>query len=209
MITTAKPRSEKSFTLRMLVFTALLGAMSAALSEFLKFPLPIMPSFIKFDFSDVPALMASLTMGPLSGAAVVLIKNLLGLFTTSTGGVGELSNFLLGCALVLPAGFFARNNKSGKGVLLICLASAAVMALASIATNYFIVYPIYDATVFPMAAIINAYQKILPSVDSLIECLLIFNLPFTFVKGLVSVLICVPLYKRLRPIFNNSLREQQ
>ena len=195
-------KSKPLFDVRKLVFTALLAALSAVLMKFLSFPLPFIPAFITFDFSDVPAMLASLTMGPVSGLAVCLVKNLIGCFGSMTGCVGELSNFILSSCLVVPAGFIAK--KTGyKGVIIACIAGAVAMALMGVASNYFIVYPLYTA-VMPMEAIIGMYSAILPSADTLIECLLIFNLPFTFAKGLIAALISVPLYKRLRPIFNSS-----
>lgn len=202
---TAKPNS--LFDVRKLVFTALLAALSAVLLKFLSFPLPFIPNFITFDFSDVPALLASLTMGPVSGVAVCLVKNLVGCFSSMTGCVGELSNFILSTCLVLPAGFIAKKT-SYKGVIIACLAGAVAMALVGIVSNYFIVYPVYTA-MMPMEAIIGAYKAILPSVNSLMDCLLIFNLPFTFAKGLITALISVPLYKRLRPIFNSYYRTEK
>ncbi len=200
-------KSNPLFDVRKLVFTALLAALSAVLMKFLSFPLPFIPAFITFDFSDVPAMLASLTMGPVSGLAVCLVKNLIGCFGSMTGCVGELSNFILSSCLVVPAGFIAK--KTGyKGVIIACIAGAVAMALMGVASNYFIVYPLYTA-VMPMEAIIGMYSAILPSADTLIECLLIFNLPFTFAKGLIAALISVPLYKRLRPIFNSYYRTEK
>lgn len=200
-------KSNPLFDVRKLVFTALLAALSAVLMKFLSFPLPFIPAFITFDFSDVPAMLASLTMGPVSGLAVCLVKNLIGCFGSGTGCVGELSNFILSSCLVVPAGFIAK--KTGyKGVIIACIAGAVAMALMGVASNYFIVYPLYTA-VMPMEAIIGMYSAILPSADTLIECLLIFNLPFTFAKGLIAALISVPLYKRLRPIFNSYYRTEK
>ena len=199
----------KGCDLRKLVFTALLGALGAVLLKYLCFPLPFMPGFITFDLSDVPALLASLTMGPISGAAVCLLKNLLGFFSSQTGGVGEISNFLLSCLLVIPAGFIAQKaGHTTKRVVIACVCGAISMAGVGILTNYFIIYPLYT-TVMPMEAIIGAYSAIYSGADSLIKCLLIFNLPFTFVKGMVAVLVCIPLYKRLRPIFNSSFRTEK
>jgi len=204
--TTAKT---KTFDLRKLVFTALLGALGAVLLKYLCFPLPFMPAFITFDLSDVPALLASLTMGPVSGAAVCLLKNLIGLFTSQTGGVGEISNFLLSCLLVIPAGLIAQKaGHTTKHVVIACICGAVSMAGVGILTNYFIVYPLYT-TMMPMEAIINAYSAIYSGADSLIKCLLMFNLPFTFAKGMIAVLACIPLYKRLRPIFNSSFRTEK
>ncbi len=204
--TAANAASTKRFDVRRLVFTAAMAALSIVLSETISFNVPLMPGFISFDFADMPALLASLTMGPVSGVTVCLIKNLEGLFTTATGGVGELSNFILSSCLVLPAGLIARNTEKLSRAIIGCLCGAVLMALVSIASNYFIVYPVYTV-MMPMEAIIGAYKAILPSVDGLLECLVIFNMPFTFVKGAVAAIITVPLYKRLRPVFNSSYRE--
>lgn len=197
---------KSGFDVRKLVYTALMAALSVVLSEVLKFSVPFMPSFITFDFSDVPALLAALTMGPVSGVAVALIKNLEGLITSMTGGVGELSNFILSACLVLPAGLIANKSAKYSHVIPACLCGAVVMAGVGLASNYFVVYPIYTA-IMPMEVIVGMYRAILPSADTLFKCLLIFNVPFTFVKGVIASAVAIPLYKRLRPIFNSSWRE--
>lgn len=205
--TTAKTAKKTKFDVRKLVFTALLGAISAVLMKYLKFPLPFIPAFLTFDLSDIPAVLAALTMGPVSGVTVCLIKNLGGLLLAGsmTGGVGEISNFILGVLLVVPAGIISHKTHSLKGVVFSCLAGAVAMAVGSVATNYFFVYPLYTV-VMPMDAIIGMYRAINPNVSSLIECLLIFNLPFTFAKGLIAAAVSIPLYRKLRPIFNSNYR---
>lgn len=201
-------KQRKRVDVRRLVFTALMAALSIVLAEVLKFSVPVMPSFIKFDFSDVPAMLASLTMGPVSGVAVCLIKNIFGCFTTSTGCVGELSNFILSAALVLPAGIIAHKNGKISRAVIGCLSGAVFMALISVVSNYFLVFPAYSAAGMPMDVIVGKYQKILPSVNSLLDCLIIFNMPFTFVKGFAAAVFSVLLYKRLRPIFNSMYKSE-
>ena len=200
-------KTTKKFDVRRLVFTALMGAVSIVLAELLKFGVPVMPSFIKFDFSDAPAMLASLTMGPVSGVFVCVIKNVWGCFTTSTGCVGELQNFILGVGLVLPAGIITHKKEKFSRAVVGCLAGAVTMALVSFPANYFIIYPLFT-NMMPMEAIIGMYQKILPSADSLAKCLLIFNVPFTFVKGLSASLFSVLLYKKLRPVFSSIYRRE-
>ena len=171
---------------------------------FLEFPIPfLIPSFIKMDFSELPALLAAFAYGPLWGVTVCLIKNLIHLMNTQTGGVGELSNFMLGACFVLTAGIVYRRMHTKRGALTGSVIGAAVMGVVSLFTNYFIVYPIYS-NFMPMEAIIGAYQLIVPSVDDLWDCLIIFNLPFTIFKGLCSVLISVFVYKPLRNILKGN-----
>ena len=171
---------------------------------FLEFPIPfLIPPFIKMDFSELPALLASFAYGPLWGVAVCLIQNLIHLSNTQTGGVGELSNFLLGASFVFVAGLIYKKMHTNKGARAGALIGAAAMGLISLFTNYYIVYPIYT-NFMPMEAIIGAYQLILPSVNDLWDCLIIFNLPFTIFKGLCSVLISMLIYKPLRNVLKGN-----
>ena len=183
-----------------LVITAMLAAVATVLM-FLEFSVPIMPGFIKLDISELPALLASFSLGPIPGVAVCLIKNLVNLTHTSTGGVGELCNFLLGVSFVVPAGLLYNKMKSRKGAFLGSLLGAFIMAVLSVPLNYFITYPIY-AAFMPMEGIIGMYQLILPFVDGLLECLVIFNMPFTFFKGMLDVLIAFLIYKPLSPLLH-------
>ena len=164
-----------------MVVTAMLSAVAAVLM-FLEFSVPIMPSFIKLDISELPALLASFSLGPVYGVVVCLVKNLINLTHTSTGGVGELCNFLLGVTFVVPAGLLYKKMKNRKGAFLGSLVGSAIMAVLSVPLNYFITYPIY-AVFMPMEGIIGMYQLILPFVDNLLQCLLVFNMPFTFANA--------------------------
>ena len=197
-----KTISAKKVNTRKLAVTAILGAAASALM-FVAFSVPFMPSFIQVDVSELPALIAAFSMGPLSGVGVCLIKNLVHLLATTTGGVGELSNFLLGAAFVLPAGLVYKFRKNRMGAFLGALIGAVAMAVASLPVNYFITYPVY--TLFmPMDAIIGAYQVINPNVHSLLDALVWFNMPFTFGKGMLSVAITFLVYKRISPIIKGK-----
>lgn len=197
-------RGSGRVNIRKLAVTAVLGAVASAL-YFIGFHVPFMPSFIQLDVSELPALIAAFSMGPVSGVAVCLIKDLVHLFATSTGGVGELSNFLLGAAFVLPAGVIYRLKKDRMGALIGALAGAVAMAALSLPVNFFIIYPVYF-NFLPKEAIIQAYQAINPNVHSLLDALIWFNVPFTFVKGLLSVVITFLIYKRISPIIKGKYR---
>lgn len=197
----------KKVDARRLVFTALMAAISYLLAEFLEFKIPIMPSFITLDFSDMPAMLASLTMGPVSGVLVCLIKNVIGCMTSHTACVGELSNFILGAALVLPAGIIAHRKKNLSRAVVGCSVGAITSAAFGFASNYFLIYPLFSQIGWSTEAIVGMYQKILPSVNNLAECLLIFNVPFTFVKGAIAAVFSLVLYKHLRPVFSSIYRE--
>ncbi|MBR3594444.1 MAG: ECF transporter S component [Clostridia bacterium] len=185
--------------------SGVLGAMGFVLM-LLEFPLPfIIPSFIKLDFSEIPALIGSFAYGPLYGILVCLIKNLLHLFVTTSNGVGEISNFILGAVFVGVAGVFYRKIRSRKGALLGSLSGAALMAAISVATNYFIVYPAFVVIYgMPMEAIIGMYSALLPAADNLIKALVIFNFPFNLVKGILEAAVCFAIYKRISPLLKTA-----
>ncbi len=187
---------------RVLTGTAMLGAVAAVLM-YLEFPIPIMPAFVKLDVSELPALIASFAYGPVSGVLVCLIKNLIKLPSTSTAAVGELFNFVMGALFVGVAGIVYKRNKTRKGAIVGALLGALVMAVVSVPYNYFIVYPAKVVKYhLPLEAIIGMYQAINPSVDGLLTCLLVFNLPFTFVKGVLDAVLCFLIYKPLSPILH-------
>lgn len=188
-----------------LTVAAMLSAVAFVLM-FLDFSLPmIIPSFVKMDFSDLPALLGAFALGPVYGIVISLVKNLLHLIIpgTSTAGVGEVCNFLLGAIFAYVAGFIYQRRKSRRTALIGAAAGAVAMAVLSVPVNYFITYPAYvEFYHLPLEAILGMYQAILPAADSLIKCLIVFNMPFTLVKGLLDAAICMVIYKSLSPILH-------
>ena len=191
----------KKFNIKSLAVVAIMGAIGFILMV-LEFPMPfLIPPFIKFDFSELPAIITAFALGPIHGIIVCLIKNLLHLFVTTSAGVGELSNFILGAIFVGTAGIIYRYKKTRSGALIGSIVGALLMAVISVVSNYFVVYPAY-VTLYgmPMEAIIGMYKALLPASDTLLKSLLIFNLPFTFAKGMIDAVICFAVYKKLSPI---------
>ncbi|MCD8146091.1 MAG: ECF transporter S component [Clostridiales bacterium] len=200
-VSAARQRS----TTRDITVAAMLSAVAFVLM-FIEFPIPMLiPSFVKMDVSDLPALLGTFALGPVYGVVIELMKNLLHLLIkgTSSAGAGEIFNFTMGAVFAFTAGVIYQLKKSRTGAIIGSVAGALVMALVSVPMNYFVVYPAYVVCYgMPMDAIIGMYQAILPSADSLIKCLVIFNLPFTFVKGLLDALLCYFIYKPLSPLLH-------
>ena len=197
--------SKNSKVIFKITLTAILSAIAFVL-QFVEFPIPIMPAFIKFDISDLPAIFGAFAIGPLSGVIIELLKNVLHILLkgTSSAFIGELCNFLMGAAYALTAGLIYKYNKNRKGGIIAALAGALVMGVISLPINYFIVYPAYVKFYnMPLEAIIQMYCDIFapvkstPTSNPLFNCLLIFNLPFTFCKGLIDAIICIIIYKPL------------
>lgn len=193
-----RPAARRS---RKIAVTAMLSAAATVLMA-LDFPIPfLIPPFVKMDFSELPALLAAFSLGPVWGAAVCLVKNLINLTMSSTNGVGELCNFLLGVCFVIPAGVIYRHWKTRWGALAAALAGAVLMAVCSVPINYFISYPFYT-TFMPIDTIIGMYQELIPSVDGLLACLIVFNAPFTLLKALLDTLLAFLIYKPLSPLLH-------
>lgn len=183
--------------------SAMLGA-AAIVIMVLEFPIPfLIPDFVKMDLSELPALLAAFSLGPIYGVFVCFIKNAIHCLFTTTACVGELCNFLLGCCLVIPAGLIYRKKKTRRNALIGALVGTVMMAVISIPINFIISYPAYFFFLnLSEEVIIGMYQALLPSVDSLIECLIIFNAPFTLLKGALTTGLAFLVYKPLSPLLH-------
>ena len=193
---------KKQFNARYVAVTGMLSAIGFILM-YIEFSVPIMPVFIKMDLSELPALIGSFAYGPLCGVLICLIKNLLHMPVSTTACVGEFANFLLGAVFVGTAGLIYKKKKSKKNAAFAAALGALFMGLLCIPVNYFITYPFYY-NFMPQEAILQAYQLIIPSMKSILQCLICFNFPFTTVKGLISVAISLVVYKHLSPLLKGK-----
>ncbi len=199
-------KKEKNSIKRTKVITGcgLLIAVAVVL-QYIEIPIPIIPSFIKLDFSDLPEIIGAFAYGPLAGVIIALIKNIIHLPASGSQFVGELSNFILGASFAFTAGMIYKYKKTKKTAVIAGICGALVMAGVSIPLNYFLIYPMYYSILnFPEPAVLGMYQAILPSTKSIFQALLIFNLPFTFVKGMLDVIFCILIYKPLSPILKGK-----
>lgn len=167
------------------------------------FSLPMLPEFIKLDFSNVISLIAGFSINPIAGVIVSLIKNIIHLFIKgfgSTMGIGDVFDFVTGAAFAYTAGIVYKRKRTFNGALLGCVLGTLVFSLISLPLNYFVTYPIYAKAFGGMEAIIGAYQTFMPSIDNLFFALCVFNLPFTFFKGIVCTAITILIYKPMSPV---------
>ena len=194
---------------RNLVAVGILGAIGAVLM-ILNFNIPtIMPSFIKLDFSELPAIIATFAYGPIGGIMVCLVKNLLNfILASNTGGAGELSNFILGCAYVIPAGLIYKKNRTLKGAIISAVVGSVTSGCVSFFSNYFLIYPLFTLVLdCSMEAIIRMYTFIFPNITKLWQALLYFNVPFTFIKCMLTSIITFLVYKRISPLLRGKQKK--
>ena len=187
----------KKTNVKRITTVALLTAVAAVL-QFIEVPIPIMPAFIKLDFSDLPELIGAFVCGPAAGVIIALLKNVIHILFGSSGAIGELSNFILGASLAFSAGVIYKKIPNLKGAIVAGVAASVIMGIVSLPLNYFIIYPLYYGVMgLPKEMILEMYQVIRPSTNSIAEALLVFNVPFTIVKGLVCAALCSVTYKPL------------
>lgn len=190
-----KSRKTAVLSVRTISMTAMLSAV-AYLLAFVEFPVPLSPSFARMDLSDLPALIGAFAFGPLSGLLIELVKNALQLLTTSTGGIGEIANFLMGASYVVTAGFIYKRHKTKKTALLACIAASFVMGAAAALANYFILLPLFE-TFMPLDQLIASFGAFLPFIHTKLDIVLFNALPFNILKGLVIGGVTMLIYKKL------------
>lgn len=193
-----KKDNTNKISTKVIVGAGMLTAVAIVL-QYLEFPVFFMPTFIKLDLSDLPALIGAFAYGPWAGVLIELVKNLLHCLVSQSATVGELANFILGAVFTWTAGMIYKKNKSKKTALLGGIAGAVIMGLISVPANYCVVYPFYY-NFMPKEVVLTLYQALIPGVKSIVQCLLVFNLPFTVVKGLICVAVSMFIYKPLSKI---------
>ena len=191
-----KSRKNSLFTTKKLVQIAILSAIAYGLM-FISVPLPLFPSFLKIDLSDIPAILGGLAFGPFAGFIVVFIKNFLQMITaTTTGGVGELANTLIGGAYVVVLCMIFKKRTNFKGLVVGFVVGTLSMIVVGMVMNYFVLLPFYGK-IMGMDAIIGMGKAINPSVNSVGAFVLWFIGPFNLVKGIIVAIVTLPLYKKM------------
>lgn len=200
------PRKKaKLLTTNYLVKIAVLAAV-ARVVMFLEFPLPIFPGFLKMDFSDLVPLIGGLAMGPLAGVLIELVKNLVHVINSTTGGVGDLANFIVGAAYVFTVSAIYRKHKTKLGAFAGLSIGIVAMIVAGALVNYFITIPLYAAVLgLSTPDIVAMSAAVIPAIHDKLTLILFAFCPFNLIKGVVLTLIALPLYKHVSPILHRGL----
>lgn len=184
-----------------------IGMLSAVafLLMLIQFPIPtLFPFFLKLDISELPALLGGFTLGPIAGSIIVLLKNLLLLAVrgSKTSYVGELSNFIVGAAFVVPASILYINNKSKRGAIYSLIAGILGMTIVACISNYYLIIPLFSKTlgfesVMEMAARSNK------AIVDMKTYILYAVVPFNVLKSMVVSIFTLLIYKRLSPLLRS------
>ena len=163
----------------------------AQMGMLFEIPLPFAPAFYEIDFSEVPVMVGCFTMGPLAGAVIEFLKILLNFAIngTDTAGVGELSNFLIGCSLVVPAAIVYKKKRTRAGAVLGMVTGTAFMTVVGCFLNALI----------GMGAAVNG------CITNLTTFAIFAVAPFNLLKGFLVSVIVLLIYKKISPILKNCM----
>ena len=160
-------------------------------------------AFYKLDLSNLPVLLGAFSMGPLAGIIILALKSLIGMLHSTSMYVGELADFIMGAALVLPAALMYRRNKTRKTALIGMLVGTVTMIVVAVLVNWKMMIPFYmNAYGMPMEAVVGMATKALPFVDTEWKLLLCVSAPFNLLKGVMLSALTYVLYKHLSPLLH-------
>ncbi len=189
--------------LRYLTTAAIIAALATVLTYF-RFPLAFLPSFYKIDFSEAVIILGGYILGPISTVAIKALKTLLKVITSGSNSafVGDLANFIMGVAFVLPAAWYYHRKPTVRGAFEGLLIGLASLVVISCIVNYFIVIPMY-AGMYHMAVedIIAMYQKLNGSVTSLFSFVICYTAPFNLTKGVLNMAVVMLVYRYAHQLF--------
>lgn len=211
-------QNKSLFSTRQLVTISLLSALAYVLM-LIHLPFKFL-GFLEFEFSDIPAVIAALTYGPFAGVVVELVKNLIKALTASTTGmVGELANFLISSAYIIPVGLLYKlrmarklragndkvtspaNREKSKSMIYMVIIfgiGTAALALVGALLNYYVMLPLYAKFLGGMDAIVGIASSNVPAVKDLASLILLGITPFNIVKGIYISVIGYYTYRMLK-----------
>lgn len=201
--TMSQTQIQPKLGVKAIVQIGMLAAVAVILMLF-ELPLPFAPSFYKLDFSEVPVLVGCFAMGPFAGALIELVKILLNFVMTgtSTAGVGEIANFIIGCAFCVPAGLIYRSNRTRKNALIGMVAGTVLMAVIGGFINAFVLLPTYAAAFgMPIDALVGMGTAVNSHITNLTTFVLFAVVPFNIVKGVLVSVVVFLIYKKISLIF--------
>ena len=190
-------RKKKWFSVAVMTRIALL---TAAASVLFLVEIPVV-AFYRLDLSNIPVLLGAFSMGTIPGILILGLKSLIGLLHSSIAGIGELADFIMGAALIIPASVIYHRNKTRKNALLGMAAGTVCMVIAGIAVNKWIMLPFYMKAFHMDMEAILAFAGV-DGVDSELKLLLLITGPFNLLKGLVLSLVTGVIYKPLSPLLH-------
>ena len=147
-------------------------------------------------------------MGPLAGVLIELIKIILNLCINGsvTAGVGELANFVIGIALVLPAALIYKRKKTKKGAIVGLVTGTLFMTISGCFINAYVMLPTYaKAFGMPIEALVGMGSAVNANITDLFTFVMFAVVPFNLLKGVLVSIIVLLIYKKISPILKMNM----
>ena len=201
-----------------IVICAFMGALSYVLMM-LHLPFKYL-GFLELEFSDIPALVCTFAYGPIVGAIIEIIKNVIKIVTASTtGGVGELANLVVSIGYIVPCGVmwkflcggYGRKKHENNGatvkhevgkLILSAVVGTVCFVITGILINYFVTVPLYCKLLGGAEAVIGACSATIPAIDSIAKVVVLGITPFNIVKGIALSILGICIYKPFKKVLN-------
>lgn len=187
---------------------AMFAAVSAVLM-YLEVPLWFAPADIyKLDFSEIPVLICSFILGPVSGIACELVKILIKIIIkpTSTAFVGEFANFMVGCAFIVPAAVIYQFKKTRKNAVIGMAVGTISLAVAGSALNALFLLPVFSVFYgMPLDVIVSLGTKLNAAVTDVFTFAMFIVAPFNLLKGVLVSAATFLIYKPISSILKVRL----
>lgn len=197
---------KKLLTTRNLCVIGILSAIST-LVMLIEFPLWFAPSFYKLDFSEVIVLVGGFSLGPVAAIIIESIKILLNFIIngTTTAGVGELSNLVIGCSYIVPAAIIYRKHKTRKNAVVSMIVGTLCLTIVGGVLNYFVLLPAYSYFMkIPLSVFTEMGSKVNSSITDIKTLVMFATVPFNLLKGIISSLITFLIYKKIANIIHKN-----
>lgn len=204
----------KKNSIKRLTFIAIFSAISGLLYIFVKFPLPIFPSFLDVNLSMIPIIICTFMLGPIDASIVVLIRFVLkALYGSSTGYVGELADVLICLPTAAIAGSIYKYASVKHKTLFSFISVSISWVMFSVISNAFINIPFYG-NLYGMEMVIGASKDAFRLIsfglindinasNFIVYYLLFATIPFNLMLSLVVIGITIPVHKRLKVLYDN------
>lgn len=197
-----------TFSTSYLAKIAILTALSFVLYFFAKFNVPVIfPAFLELQFSELPALLAGFSMGPVSGCLVIILKCLIKMPFSSTNMVGELTDIVIGIAFVLPSSIIYSLKKDKKHAIIGLLTSIFLVEIMAVILNRFVSIPFYTQLYFNgnFGVLVKMLSTLYPKINAdnfYTYYLLLGVVPFNLLRSLIVAILTFLLYKRLSKVLH-------
>lgn len=173
----------------------------AVILMFFEVPVPMMPSFLKLDASELPAIVGAFVLGPMAGVFIELIKNVVHALNSHTMGIGEVANFLVGISFVVPAGYLYGKYSTRRGAVFSLMVATFIMMVSAAILNYFILIPLYQVVLhFPLEQMVALGTATNPRIVDLTSFITMAIAPFNMIKGIIISLFTMLIYKKVSPL---------